>query len=89
MPKHVRLMCDYNGWPLWDEEGGTGPEHWPMISPTLRHALAAWEDYWSSHFHHQRGWEPGTQASYVAEGHRLAEAVQKELGDDYEVDFVP
>ncbi len=88
MSKRVRLMSDYTGWPLWDEEGGTGPEDWPMLSAELRRALQAWEDYWETHFHYERGWSKGTRPWYAAEARRLAVQVQRELGEEAEVQIV-
>lgn len=83
---HVRLMNDHSGWPLWDEEGGTGPEHWPMLSAELLEALQAWERYWDANFHHDTGWKPDTHDWYVEEGLRLKAALQAELGDDWLVE---
>ena len=84
----VRLMTDHSGFPLWDEEGGTGIEHWSMLSSDVLADLEAWESYWSRHFHGGRGWRPSTQPWFVEEGQRLAARVQAELGDGWTVDLV-
>ena len=81
-------MTDYNGLPLWDEEGGTGPENWPMLSPGLLADLEEWERYWSQHHHHMRGWQMGTRDWYVEEGHRLAARLREELGSDWTVQLI-
>lgn len=88
MSKHVRLFSDYTGWPLWDEEGGTGPEDWQMLSTELRQALQTWDDYWETHFHYERGWSKGTKPWYAAEARRLADRLRRELGDEFEVQVV-
>ncbi len=39
----VRLMGEYMcEWPLWNWEGGTGPEDWPMLSEQMHLRLKAW-----------------------------------------------
>lgn len=38
----IRVYVDYNDWPLWTNEGATGPEHFPMLSDQLRNDLIAW-----------------------------------------------
>lgn len=80
-------MTDYD-FPLFDEEGGTGPEHWPMLSPGLLDDVEKWERYWSRHHHHRRGWQPGTRDWYVEEGNRLAVRLRQELGDEWAVELV-
>jgi hypothetical protein len=88
MARLARLMNDHSGWPLWDEEGGTGPEHWPMLSTGLIDALQTWERYWDKNFDHRTRWRPNTHDWYVEVGRRLAEALQLELGPDWVVEAV-
>jgi hypothetical protein len=83
--KQVRVFSDYNGWPLWDEEGGTSPGDWPMLSAGLMESLVALEDYWTRNYDHERGWAGRSGAWYDDEARRLVRALQRELGTDYEV----
>ena len=38
----IDIHVDYNDWPLWTVEGGTGPEDFPMLSDRLREDLIEW-----------------------------------------------
>ena len=80
-------MMDF-GFPLWDEEGGTDPENWPMLSSDLLADLVEWERYWNRHHHHMRGWQVGTRDWHVKEGHRLAARLREELGSDWTVQLI-
>lgn len=89
----IRLMADYQCFPLWacapDEPDNIDPESLP-ISPELRAALVAWAETFDSAL----DWnDPGNsppmsaedEAAFEAEKRRLAERLRAELGDGWRV----
>ncbi|MBB5833214.1 hypothetical protein [Brachybacterium aquaticum] len=79
-------MNDYGaGWPLWDEEGGTGPRDW-VLSPALEERLLAWAANFDAHFVHEHGFPTEEMAvKHRAEGEALLPWLRRELGEGYEV----
>ncbi len=77
----------FSDWPLWCG-GGTGQDAWPMLSDDLQRALNAWNEFWYDNFDLRDGWAPGTHNAFIAEGQRLRDALELELGSDYEVRLV-
>jgi len=73
----VRLMGEYwSEWPLWNWEGGTGSEDWPMLSDELRRRLSAWAVEA----------EPDHAPPAAGVTERLAHDVQRELGPQFVVE---
>ena len=73
----VRVMGEYSSaWPLWNWEGGTDPEDWPMLSIELRHRLSAW----ALEAEPGHGRDPDAE-----ETERLAGDVRRELGPRFVV----
>lgn len=89
--KCIKLMADYQCYPLWNMPPGEyrdmAPEELP-ISPSLVSRLYAWarmfdatlnmEDPRESGFH-----SDGAQAEFKREGYRLAEQLKTELGPEF------
>jgi hypothetical protein len=85
MAMEIRLMCDHGGWPLWDDEGGTGPEHWPGLSPSLVARLAAWDARHSMSFRLRGRARRGLDRAHLAEGEDLCRELADELSPEYVV----
>jgi hypothetical protein len=96
-------MAEYTEppWPLWRGLRGRAPlaEDDLPLSPALKDRLKAWLNAWSEPSWVQSTWPiwqppPGVSAEqdealWVQEGKAIREALQAELGDEYEVVFEP
>jgi hypothetical protein len=71
----LRIFADYGDWPLWDVEGGTGPENFPTLSDQLRDDLIAWAV----------ATEVGSPSEQV--GSQFVARLRAELGREFEVTF--
>lgn len=90
MTERIKLMIDYNAYPLWDNEGcDFDPKDLP-ISDELVKDLQDWVELYN------QGKDPydlafsapplpEEQEAFEEEGIRLWQRLQKELGEDYEV----
>lgn len=74
-------------WPLWGDT-----ENYPYqlgvlpLSEGLTADLLAWAANFNEHYDDEHGWPSGSIAeAHFDEGHRLAAALQGELGDAFEV----
>ncbi|RYF95399.1 MAG: hypothetical protein EON95_01730 [Caulobacteraceae bacterium] len=85
----IRLMADYQCWPLWDEDGNVDPADLPL-SDALRRRLVAWAQAFEAGF----DWDdpaasppmsPQAEAAFVAERERLGADLQAELGEAWRV----
>ena len=89
--KILKLMADYDSFPLWDaspnEFGNVDPERLPL-SPQLKANLAEWarsfdktldrDDPMNSGFAN-----PGEEEAFKTQGRALAERLQAELGSEF------
>jgi hypothetical protein len=76
----VRLMGEYwCEWPLWNWEGGTRPDDWPMLSEQLRDRLSGWAAL------AEAGRGPGPDADLTE---RLVRDVRRELGEGFIVEVL-
>ena len=93
--RRIKLMWDYDAFPLWAVAGEDGP--WPLreikISDSLRADLQAWSDEWTDVMWGDGGpdsptWKPPPddhRVRWEAHGRELATRVQREAGEGYEV----
>jgi hypothetical protein len=91
MPKKIKLMPDYECSPLWDiDEGGEiTPDELPLSEETSDR-LKMWARKYDRTLDKKDPKSSGFKSSeeeeaFEAEGRKLWEDIQKELGDDYEV----
>lgn len=95
----VDVYPDYGAFPVW-----IGPENYPIeleISEALQADLVAWGDEWSAAAWGRHGpdvdpdperdaWFAGRQHdAWLTAGRALADRLQEELGDAFEVRFMP
>ena len=86
----VRLMNEYAvQWPLWGDM-----ENYPYqpgvlpVSPALTFDLLAWAEHFNSNYDHEFGWKSESIAeAHFDEGHRIAAALQGELGEAFVVEL--
>ncbi|MCL8250125.1 hypothetical protein AERO_01910 [Aeromicrobium fastidiosum] len=71
----IQIYADYSDWPLWDVEGGTGPEDFPTLSDQLRDDLVSWA----------LATEVGSPSDQV--GTQLVARLRAELGHEFDVTF--
>lgn len=89
---NIRLMCDYQCWPLWWDEGQQpgviNPASLPLAQETVERSLAwaamydgllNWDDPASS------AWGEGEQEAFEQEGLALWRRLRHELGPEYHV----
>lgn len=69
----IRFFNDYSDWPLWDYEGGTSPESFPMLSDSLRSELLSWSC------------NQGDRSVRTQSDHDLVNRLQDELGPVFEI----
>jgi hypothetical protein len=57
----IRVFPDWgNRWPLWGSAGDDDSAPMPAdlgLSDELTGAMAKWYDFWTIHFHWERGWD--------------------------------
>jgi hypothetical protein len=77
----LRLSPDYGvEYPLW-LDGNRQPNE-IGLTQELGERLAAWQSFFDEKYHHERGWRTrDDRAAFEAEGKRLREALQSEVGD--------
>lgn len=83
----IRVMADYLGLPLWDDEGRLPEEHefvhdFLGLSRALVADLVAWSDHIETH-------RDASVRDVNAQGNVLTERLRVELGGRHEVVFVP
>lgn len=91
--KKIKLMADYECYPLWNlapgEYGDIAPRELPLSEELQErllnwakayNAILNWDDPASSTFPNA-----AAEEAFKNEGHRIADALQTELGDTYEV----
>lgn len=95
MPRRLKLMPDYECWPLWgmapDEAGNIDPASLPLGPETVAH-LARWAEAYDAALDRDDPARsafpsPEAQAAFEAEGLALWHDLQTELGEDYEVHY--
>jgi hypothetical protein len=91
--KILKLMTDYECYPLWDmtpgEYGDIDPNSLP-ISDSLKDQLLNWADIYDSTLNWQDPATSGFQSvdaaeAFKAEGMRLADQLREELGPEFVV----
>jgi hypothetical protein len=89
----IKLMADYDCWPLWEASpgvvGNIDPETLP-ISRGLKDRLARWAAEFDASLNRDDPanspvYPPEELAAFSAEGRRLGEDLQAELGPDFHV----
>ncbi|MBW4679621.1 MAG: hypothetical protein KME19_05845 [Microcoleus vaginatus WJT46-NPBG5] len=94
MIKHIKLMPDFGGWPLWEYEDrdlvdNLHPSELPLNEETVKRLLQWQQTYegimnWDDP--HSAGFASETdRIAFEEEGIRLWQQLQKELGNDWEV----
>ena len=91
MYKRIKLMTDYNYYPLWDMDDVGDIEPWelPLSEETIERLLnwqkiydgiIDWDDPASAGFASEQ-----EEIAFEREGVNLWQQLQKELGDEYEI----
>lgn len=89
----LKLMFEWGGGALWADDGGPVEEELPL-SPALRdrlEELGAWHDTaldWD-YPPNPSPWPPEEFAKFETSALEVLDALQRELGDGYEVVYVP
>ena len=94
MSKILKLMPDYNCFPLWkidDELGNVNPDDLPL-STDVKVALRTWADAYDKTLNQEyppdSGFaSPAEEEDFEAEGKRLWKVLQEQLGPDYRVAY--
>lgn len=95
----LKLMAEYECWPLWvssgpaDRRGNLDPGDLPLQETTHRR-LEQWARWFETTYQPDdpasSGFaEPAALDAFNREGQLLAELLRAELGDRYEITFVP
>jgi hypothetical protein len=71
----ISIYADYSDWPLWDVEGGTGPENFPTMSDRLRDDLTAWAV------------EAEVGSPSAAVGNDFVVRLRAELGPEFDISY--
>lgn len=90
----IRLMADYECWPLWEPEGDpypVEPESLPLLV-LLREQLWSWAAVYDATLNRadpaSSGFSSETERQkFIQDGSALQRQLQDELGDDYEVTY--
>jgi hypothetical protein len=92
MSTPVRLMGDLGGWPVWLDDyesggpcGATLPANWPMLSESLKADLIEWNLAWISDTPGPRWRRAREVRRQVDAASELAIRLQRELGNQYDV----
>ena len=85
----LKLMPDYECWPLWESGDNIDPEGLPL-SAELRARLAAWADAFDARLDwddpgNSPPMEQSTEMAFLQEASRLVEDLQRELGPDWRI----
>lgn len=86
----VRLMNEYGvRWPLWGDMDNYPYELGVLpLSDRLTADLLSWAESFQEQYDHEHGWPSGVIAeAHFDEGHRLAAALQGELGAAFVVEI--
>jgi hypothetical protein len=91
MLQRIKLMPDYNCYPLWDRDDGGDIEPWELpLSEATIERLLNWQDIYDATI----DWDDPASAGFASEkekrvfereGISLWNKLQKELGDEYEI----
>ena len=82
---------DREYWPLHegDVHEPAGLDDFPMVSAALVRELQAWTELFYSNLHPMTGWEHNfDHENYLQHGQALADRLQNELGNEYDVQFI-
>lgn len=90
----LKLMAEYDSWPLWSPPrpvGNVDPSTLPLTA-NLRHRLSEWAAAYDATLNRADPLRSGfasvsDEQAFVAEGCRLLEDIRRELGESYEVRF--
>lgn len=95
MPKHIKLMADYDCYPLWsmapDHVGNINPETLPL-SPEIKLRLQQWAKAYDETLNRDDPASSGFKSeddavAFEEEGMRLWQRLCQELGPEYEVAY--
>lgn len=93
--KKIKLMADYNCYPLWfnspDEVGNIDPETLP-ISDSLKEELNDWSSQYDATLNLDDPLNSGfltlaAESNFKQKGKKIQGKLQTELADDYEVTY--
>ena len=89
----IRVFPDWgNRWPLWESGSGGSPTPSPTelgLSDELTGAIAKWYDFWTEHFHWDRGWDSTENESISwSAGLDFIERLRNEVSDFADVEDV-
>ncbi|KGF72388.1 hypothetical protein DO97_09015 [Neosynechococcus sphagnicola sy1] len=93
MPKIIRMAADYDCEPLWDsEEADYVPAEELVLSQQTMERLDEWQAAYDAILNLQDPYEiafpsPEAEAAWDQEGLALANQLQKELGEEYEIHY--
>ena len=91
--QEIRLMADYAPWPLWGRSGLLSEDDLPL-SPQLKDRIKRWLNAYDQtpQVPGAGTWTPplsdtagDEEATWVAEGTEIRDAIQRELGSGYRV----
>jgi hypothetical protein len=94
MPRHIKLMWDYQCWPLWETGGreyALEPESLPLSQAT-RERLSRWAAIPDTKlaavaYPPDITWSAAEEKAFEAEGRALWRHIRRELGDGYAVSY--
>ena len=91
MTKRIKLMADYESFPLWDvdEVGNLNPDELPLSQET-KERLERWADRYDATLNRQdplaSGFaSPSEEAAFEEEGRALWKKLEEELGAEFRV----
>jgi hypothetical protein len=93
--KMIKLMADYYSFPLWEnspgEVGNIDPQSLPL-SEELKERLDNWSEKYDSILNNEDPTASGfatkeNEFNFIREGSELANSLQMELGDSYQVTY--
>ncbi|MBD1936406.1 hypothetical protein H6F73_03590 [Microcoleus sp. FACHB-68] len=93
MFKRIKLMTDYDCYPLWDidDPGDIDPSELPLSEETVKRLLQ-----WQQTYEGIMNWDDPHSAGFASEADRVAfeeegislwQQLQQELGNDWEVSY--
>ena len=85
----LRIVPDYDCWPIWDEEGEMNqPSDYPLSQETIER-MDKWQAKIDSKLNladpELTGFKPEEWEAFQEEGRELARRMQEELGNEYEI----
>lgn len=91
--RNIKLMADYDSYPLWDEDNidNLNPDD-PPISEELKRKIHKWEDHYDSTLNRENPANSGFASDeelrvFEQEGCDLWRQLREELGDTYVVKY--